>query len=224
MNAVYYIGGGKGGVGKSLVSMAVVDWLRAREQDVLLIEGDCANPDVFKAYDSLVEARPIDFDQRDGWEELIDLFDKEKGRAIVINSGARVIQYVEAYGFLMQAAVDAGLIDLRVVWPINRSRDAVLALADFREVVTAGNVAVIRNLFFGAAKKFTRWAESPFAAQLMQSGAKVADLPELTDRLIDRLYDDRMPIEAALQAGTLVEKSSMCHWRCQVHTMLDHVL
>ncbi len=42
---IYLIGGSKGGVDKSLVTMATVDYLQECGESVLLIESDTNNPD-----------------------------------------------------------------------------------------------------------------------------------------------------------------------------------
>src|SRR5665811_2094172 len=41
---IYWVGGGKGGVGKSMVSMALLDYLVARGVSTMLIESDTSNP------------------------------------------------------------------------------------------------------------------------------------------------------------------------------------
>jgi cellulose biosynthesis protein BcsQ len=45
-STVYYVGGSKGGVGKSLFSFALADYLLNRETSVLLVDTDTDNPDV----------------------------------------------------------------------------------------------------------------------------------------------------------------------------------
>ena len=47
-NSVFYVGGSKGGVGKSLFSFALVDYLLNRKVNILLVDTDTDNPDVFK--------------------------------------------------------------------------------------------------------------------------------------------------------------------------------
>ena len=47
--SIYLIGGSKGGVGKSLVSLTTVDYLLEKGESVLLIESDINSPDVWKA-------------------------------------------------------------------------------------------------------------------------------------------------------------------------------
>lgn len=54
---IYLIGGSKGGVGKTLVTMAVVDYLEAQQEELLLIESDTSNPDVWKAYQEQVPSQ-----------------------------------------------------------------------------------------------------------------------------------------------------------------------
>ena len=51
MNApIIYVGGSKGGVGKSKLSFALIDYLMSNGHKVLLLESDTANPDVYKAH------------------------------------------------------------------------------------------------------------------------------------------------------------------------------
>ena len=52
---IYLIGGSKGGVGKSIVSMATIDYLQEQGESILLIESDTSNPDVWKGYHECVE-------------------------------------------------------------------------------------------------------------------------------------------------------------------------
>jgi Mrp family chromosome partitioning ATPase len=47
---IYSVGGGKGGVEKSIVSMALLDYLIARGVSTMLIESDTSNPGVCKTY------------------------------------------------------------------------------------------------------------------------------------------------------------------------------
>ena len=41
-----YVGGGKGGVGKSLLAMCVIDYWRTQKRSVVLVEAETANSDV----------------------------------------------------------------------------------------------------------------------------------------------------------------------------------
>ena len=47
---IYLVGGSKGGVGKSMVTMSLIDYLQGNGESVVLIETDTSNPDVWKTY------------------------------------------------------------------------------------------------------------------------------------------------------------------------------
>jgi cellulose biosynthesis protein BcsQ len=75
---IYLIGGSKGGVGKSLVAMATVDYLQEQGEDVLLVESDTSNQDVLKNYRHCTETEPIELDDADGWIHLITCVRKSR--------------------------------------------------------------------------------------------------------------------------------------------------
>ena len=61
------VGGSKGGVGKSIVSTAVIDLLRQRGEKVLIIDSDTSNPDVYKSHHKTLECLTLDLaDALDG--------------------------------------------------------------------------------------------------------------------------------------------------------------
>lgn len=224
MTPVTYVGGGKGGVGKSLVAIAIVDWLRSKGKEVVLVESDDANSDAFKCCEKVIPVHAYDFDSYDGWNNLGDLAEQSSGITIVVNSGARLISSERKFGHVLDDLTTHGVVDLQTVWPINRTRDSIRALKSFREVISAGKLAVIRNLFFGAESKFTRWEKASYAQLLVQQGVKVGSLPELSDRIADKIYDDRMPIETIMAEGSVVDQSNLGQWRRAAHAMFDAVL
>jgi hypothetical protein len=220
MTPVIYVGGSKGGVGKSLVSIAIVDWLRQRGREVVFVEGDGSNSDAYLCCEQIIPVHPFDFDTYDGWNALGDLAEQSSDVTIVVNSGARIIDAVREYGHVINDLARAGVIDLVTAWPINRSKDCLRALKRHREVISEGRLGVIRNLFFGEESKFTRWNETSFA----KNKTPIGSLPELSDRIVDKIYDDRMPIEVIAQGGSQVDKSNVGRWRSRAHAMFDEVL
>ena len=62
---IYLVGGSKGGVGKSMVTMATLDYLLDRGESVLLIESDTSNPDTWKAYKDVTETELLNLDEAD---------------------------------------------------------------------------------------------------------------------------------------------------------------
>lgn len=119
-NSVFYVGGSKGGVGKSLFSFALVDYLLNREANVLLVDTDTDNPDVYKAHSSLelpnLHCRMNSLDDADGWADLLDMVQKFPEYAVVINAAARTKTSTNSYGEIMKAALQDMARELCVFW------------------------------------------------------------------------------------------------------------
>ena len=101
---VYYVGGSKGGVGKSLFSFALVDYLLERGQNVLLVDTDTDNPDVYKAHVSLglpnLQCRMNSLDDADGWADLPadGLINTTNGYKITVALVSKASRKAIAYG------------------------------------------------------------------------------------------------------------------------------
>jgi Mrp family chromosome partitioning ATPase len=122
---IFLVGGGKGGVGKSMLSMAVLDYLRATEHPPLLIETDTSAPDVWKAYKADVENQCIDLEQRDGWLELLDAIDRNAAIATVINTKAANQVGLRKFGGMLTEALRQQRRKLVTLWVIDRKRDGL---------------------------------------------------------------------------------------------------
>src|SRR4029077_1130187 len=126
---IYVLGGSKGGVGKSLASMALLDFfINAKGVKPFLVETDTSNPDVFKCYKDAVEAELLDLDELDGWLELLnrcsELTQKES-RVLVVNSAARNNTAVTRFGERLAMGLDELNIELITLWLISEQRDSL---------------------------------------------------------------------------------------------------
>jgi Mrp family chromosome partitioning ATPase len=91
------VSGSKGGVGKSTVSMALVHYLTARSEELLLIEADTANPDVGKSYSKMVETVNVNLDEKEGWMDMANRLSEQPDATVVINTPARSGEGVKLY-------------------------------------------------------------------------------------------------------------------------------
>ena len=64
VSQIVSIGGSKGGVGKSMTTIAALDRLLAEGLSVVLVECDNANPDGYRAYQDLVPTERTNLDDR----------------------------------------------------------------------------------------------------------------------------------------------------------------
>lgn len=98
--SLFFVTGGKGGVGKSILCMLLIDFLtQFLKKKVLLIESDTSNPDVGKTFtnNDYVEVIFLSLDNADGWIELVD-YCAASDRDVVINFAARSGEAIQKFG------------------------------------------------------------------------------------------------------------------------------
>ena len=217
MNAsIFYVGGSKGGVGKSKVSFALIDYLLDEGKKVLLLESDTSNPDVFKAHQSYenkaIVCREADLDSADGWIELVDIAAEFPEHFMVINSAARSNKGLEKYGLTLRETLVELNRRLLTFWVINRQRDSVELLRGFLNVFPNTVIHVCRNLYFGASEKFELYNTSK-SKELIERKGQTLDFPDLGDRVADKLYSGRMSIKKALAELPIGDRAELRRWK-----------
>lgn len=194
---IYLVGGGKGGVGKSMVTMALMDDLQQRNQTVLLVETDTTNPDVWMCYRDAVETATLDLDEVDGWIALINRCESQPDHTVIVNTAARNNHGVSVHGVTLNST----LVDLQrplvTLWVINRQRDSLELLKPFQEALSNAVVHVVRNLYFGEPAKFELYNHSRLRETLERAGGQTLDFPDLADRVSDDLFGQRLSIAKA---------------------------
>ncbi len=152
--AMYYVGGSKGGVGKSKLSFALIDYLFAQEKKILLLETDTSNPDVYKTHhphesDSLI-SKIIDLDVAEGWIKLVNYADEFPEHTVVINSAARSNTGITKYGEMLRETLGELDRELVTFWMLNRQRDSLELLRGFLNSFPDALIYACRNMYFGA--------------------------------------------------------------------------
>jgi hypothetical protein len=128
---IYMVGGSKGGVGKSFVTLALVDYLRRMDVNVVLVETDTSNPDVMKAVHDEIECASCDLDDVSGWIDFVNFCDTHRDAMVIVNTAARSQAGVAQYGGTLASTLDELARRLVVLWVINRQRDSLELLLKF---------------------------------------------------------------------------------------------
>ena len=224
---MYYVGGSKGGVGKSLFSFALVDYLLQQERNVLLVDTDTDNPDVYKAHNGLELPNLFclmnALDDADGWAELLDTVQNYPEHTVVINAAARTKTSTTSYGDIMQGALQEMQRELMVFWIINRHRDSIELLHSFQQAFPGVTVHVCRNMFFGEAQRFDLYNNSK-ARDAVEKAGKTLDFPAVASRVADWLYSKRMSIRAAHPEMPFGTRAELQRWRTRCAEMLTTVM
>ncbi len=222
--AIFLVGGGKGGVGKSLMSMALLDFLQAGGQEPFLVETDTSVPDVFKTYQEETAGELVNLDEREGWIELVNLVESRAESAIVINTGARNQTGVSNFGRTLSKALGELGRKLVVLWMIDRKRESLELLSDFMAAIPEAEVHVVRNLYLGSEKKFELYNGSKMKSGIEGRGSRSINLPELADRVTDAMNKGRMTIAKATGELSLGDRMELERWREECAAMLSQVV
>lgn len=215
---IIIVGGSKGGVGKSMVTISLVDYYIRKEKKFILIETDTSNPDVYKNYNKFLEGRvfSLELDEKDGWLDLQNIAQGEEGRDgdVIINTAARNNLAIENHGHILNNDIDKMDRNLITLWPINRQRDSISLLYDYMERMTKSEIYVLRNLYFGDSKKFTLYNESDLRKTIdrSQTGGTF-DFPDLADRVTDFMISNRLSVSECLEQMPFGNRMELERWQ-----------
>jgi hypothetical protein len=218
--ALILVGGGKGGVGKSLFSMAVVDFLESTKEAPFLIETDTSVPDVFKTYRETIEGELVNLDEREGWIELVNLVESRPESTIVINTGARNQTGITNFGKTLRKALPELKRKLGVFWLIDRKRESLELLSDFSEALPEAEIHVVRNMYLGAESRFELYNGSNMRTAIEKAGGKSLNFPELADRVTDAMNKGRLTIAKASKELSFGDRIEVQRWRDECREML----
>ncbi len=223
--SIYIVGGSKGGVGKTIMSLALIDYLG--EKGVNLVETDTSNPDVFKVMSERVnKAYSISLDEKNGWLDLIDAIDESPDHPIVINTRAANNVGMSTFGDLLIEASTLISRPITVFWVLNTDRDGVALLKSFMQQFGHNEnitVHVVLNLKFGDINSFV-YQGSETAKLIELRGGHTMSLPELADRVRVKVYNERQSLSAVATQGSLGNRIEAEHWRKSVHASIKSII
>ncbi|MDR2055767.1 MAG: protein mobD [Desulfovibrio sp.] len=225
--SIFYVGGSKGGVGKSLVSFALADYLLGSGGSVLLLDTDTDNPDVYKAHKGLQLPDLIcglnSLDDADGWSEMLTTVEGNPAHAVVVNSAARSKGGILNHGDLLKDALSELQRGMVTFWVINRHRDSIELLHSFQEVFSDSIIHVCRNLYFGESDRFELYNNSKVRERVERAGMSL-DFPALASRVVDNLYSRRMSVLQAARELPFGERVELARWRSRCAEMFARAL
>lgn len=223
---IFMICGDKGGVGKSVVSLALLDRCLSREGSALLVETDTTNPDVWRGYASEegVLAESVDLDRADGWMRFADLCERHPDAAVVVNTAARNHAGVAEHGYILDAALAELGRELVVLWVINAERDGLQLLDAFMGAMPGRAVHVLRNLKHGAEASFDLYNGSRLRKAVEGAGGTSASVPKLAADVAKGLFSERLSVAAALRAMPIGNRAALAGWRQRCAVVFERVV
>ena len=227
-DTVFYVGGSKGGVGKSMISLTLIQFLIDKYSDtknIHLIETDESNPDVGRVYTGKIPVDTARLDEEEnGWLKMADIIERSCNTLFVVNSAARSNLGIAKHGANLSAILADGTIpyDLVTFFPINRQKDSVLLLCDYLKAITFGNVYAVRNTYFGGPDQFTLFKKFLDSEPILEQRlSDVLDFPELSDIISDEFYTGGKTIPETIPNLGAFARQSFKSWREKVYKMFE---
>lgn len=203
--------GDKGGVGKSVVSEVIVDYLRTHGHKVALIDADTRNPDVYRMFAEKTGVPCMRANLRDenGWMDVMDFVMANPGHYFVMNTPAGIGEHMKRDMDRFSAFLEAEnvAIEIELWWTLNLAHDSVNLLDDALKNYGKyfSNVRVVCNMFHSAndPKHFLLWNQSPLRPSLEKTNGMTIYFPALHVRVVQKLFDPKnvMPFSDAIDVS-----------------------
>jgi hypothetical protein len=220
MNKIIVVGGGKGGVGKSTVSLALLDALLQDQHQPMYVETDNSNPDVYKAVNELITSELCNIDDESGWVKLGGIIEAYPKACIVVNTAARSTDSIVDHGSILADVAAELKRDLIMVWPLNRQRDGLELLKNFLDAGQAYTATyALLNTYFGKKDRFARYSSGKLQSRV--TGTIV--FPELNDLVADKINDNRLALWNAEVRLSIAERSALLKYRNAAHVALEPI-
>jgi hypothetical protein len=199
--------GAKGGVGKSLFSIALIQLIG--NDKVFLIDTDKSNPDVFMSANGKINATAIELTDIDGHSQLVEIIEANLENEIVINTRAANDDIVsENFDMILDFAESVDKT-VTIWWVVNSHIDSVKLLKKFLEQFGSYKITinVVINKYFGKPENFS-YIGSNTAKELDARGAKVIIINKLSTGVENAIYKERKLFSDIINGGKTGDKLS----------------
>jgi hypothetical protein len=185
MSTIHFIGGEKGGVGKSVVARLCAQYLIDRTLPFVALDADVSHGALLRHYADYT--RPIDLGRAESADEILALA-TETSRRVLVDLPAQSDRLLSSW------IGEAGVLDLArecgvrlVFWHVmDDGKDSVLTLGRLLERYgDAARICIVKNL--GRGKDFSIFDGSPIRTKADALGAVVIELPELQPAAMQKI-------------------------------------
>jgi hypothetical protein len=222
MSSIYIVGSSKSGIGKSLVTMALIDYLSQIGQDCFLVETDPTCTDVHKSYQH-IPFLVLNLASKLGEIALIDLCDEHRDKVIIVNATAEGIAGIEKYSQDLIANLTNLNRNVITLWILDRLKSSLKPLERYVHIMNGTIVHVVINNFFGSKTRFRIYNQSNLKTIIEQTGQTLI-LDRLEQSLCDRIFDCNSTIHNAAAGMSLASHLSLTTWRNKCKNIFEEII
>jgi hypothetical protein len=199
MSTIHFIGGEKGGVGKSVVARLCAQYCIDRAIPFVAADADSSHGALMRFYGDFT--RPIDLTEFESADAILGLATESERRVVVdlpAQSDRLLAAWIAETGVL-ELAAESGV---RVMFwhVIDDGKDALTTLdrllARYGE---AARYCIVKNL--GRGRAFSLFDRSPTRAAAEKLGATIVELPELHGPVMQKIDRQDASFWAAVNGG-----------------------
>lgn len=225
MATIHFIGGEKGGVGKSLVARLMAQYLIDRQQPFLGFDSDRSNGALLRFYADY--ASPVVVDDYSSLDKVMEAAIDDPQRRIIVDLAAQthrpLVRWMEESGML-ELAREAG-ITVRYWHVMDSGRDSVNLLARLLDRFGAQlDYSLVLNQLRG--EEFEILEASGEKQRALALGARIATLPKLHETAMTRIDARSTSFWAAANDGiglSLLERQRVRIWLAKAYAELERL-
>ena len=224
MSNIYFVGGCKGGTGKSMLANGLLHYLLEKNKQVALVETDTSNPDVAYAYAKEIPVRNLDLDKKEGWLDLITFCDEHAGKDIVINTGARNEAGMKAFHKIFSDSMKQQHFNIVMFWVINANLDSVNLVRNFMDIMPEAKLHIVKSGVFGNEDDFEIYEGSEAKKMIEAAGGQSGYMYKLANRVVTRFYNQSESIGAMKKTMTIGDRAELFQFTNGLELMFDGMI
>jgi len=233
LDPVYLVAGGKGGVGKSMMALVLIDQLLWMGKKVLYFETDTSNADVWFCLERDGKNAPadpiagvvmhaLDLELPDSWGLMLTLIESHPDHTVVLGTASQSDKNIRRNGDIFKIGLPMIRRNVVTFWVIDEQRDSVMLLKDHLDVFPDAETHVIKNSKHGP--HFPYYEKSDVQATVESKGGVSLLLPRLPLCVVNSLYSERLSISQALETLPIGNKVLLIQFRNACKALLRPLL
>jgi len=184
--SVHFVGGEKGGVGKSVVARLIAQYFIDHKVRFVGLDADASHPALLRYYGD--DSEPLDLRRLESMDRIVEYALEEPERRVLVDLPAQSSAAIRAWAESGDIASLAREDDLQLnFWHVTDGGfDSVELLAELvRQYTKDVRYVVVRN--HGRSRDFSQLDESDALAEVIALGGRAVDVPELHSAAMYRI-------------------------------------
>lgn len=222
MSQIHFIGGEKGGVGKSLLSRVIAQHLVDRDLPFVGLDTDRSHGALLRYYGDY--SRPMPAEGPESFDRIVDAAAEDPQRRVLVDLAAQtqglLLRWIDEGG-VTDVAADLG-VALRYWHVMDNGRDSTHLLERWLDGPGARlPLVIVLNEVRG--DDFAQLDETGLLPRAEQQGARVMRLPKLADTPLQKMDASGLSFWAAQQPGAmgLMDRQRLRVWLQRLSAELD---